>query len=94
MIKQISLCRNCYCMTRTVKGKCGKCKVPDVAIEALKAQQWLDKIKRAMPKERSGACVTYEHNFNCGWNDCREELTDNLKDEGIDLESITKNEND
>ncbi|MBP7118473.1 hypothetical protein KBA63_00135 [Candidatus Woesebacteria bacterium] len=47
-----------------------------------------------MPKERSGACVTYEHNFNCGWNDCREELTDNLKDEGIDLESITKNEND
>jgi len=25
--KQISLCTNCYCMTHTINGKCGKCKV-------------------------------------------------------------------
>lgn len=24
--KQISLCTNCYCMTHTINGKCGKCK--------------------------------------------------------------------
>lgn len=24
---QISLCTNCYCMTHTINGKCGKCKV-------------------------------------------------------------------
>lgn len=23
---EISLCTNCYCMTHTVQGKCGKCK--------------------------------------------------------------------
>lgn len=23
---QISLCKNCYCMTHTINGKCGKCK--------------------------------------------------------------------
>ena len=23
---QISLCTNCYCMTHTIDGKCGKCK--------------------------------------------------------------------
>lgn len=23
--KQISLCTNCYCMTHTINGKCGKC---------------------------------------------------------------------
>jgi archaellum component FlaC len=22
----ISLCKNCFCMTKTIKGKCGKCK--------------------------------------------------------------------
>lgn len=23
---EVSLCTNCYCMTHTVQGKCGKCK--------------------------------------------------------------------
>ena len=23
--EQISLCKNCYCMTHTINGKCGKC---------------------------------------------------------------------
>jgi len=23
---EISLCKSCYCMTKTIKGKCGKCK--------------------------------------------------------------------
>lgn len=22
----LSLCKNCYCMTKTINGKCGKCK--------------------------------------------------------------------
>jgi phosphotransferase system glucose/maltose/N-acetylglucosamine-specific IIC component len=22
---EISLCKSCYCMTKTIKGKCGKC---------------------------------------------------------------------
>ena len=22
---QVSLCKNCYCMTHTINGKCGKC---------------------------------------------------------------------
>lgn len=24
----ISLCKNCWCMTHTISGKCGKCKEP------------------------------------------------------------------
>ena len=24
---EISLCKNCYCMTHTIDGKCGKCGV-------------------------------------------------------------------
>jgi hypothetical protein len=24
---EVSLCNNCYCMTKTIHGKCGKCKV-------------------------------------------------------------------
>jgi len=23
--EEISLCENCHCMTKTIKGKCGKC---------------------------------------------------------------------
>ena len=23
--EDISLCKSCYCMTKTIKGKCGKC---------------------------------------------------------------------
>ena len=23
--EQISLCKNCWCMTHTINGKCGKC---------------------------------------------------------------------
>ena len=30
---QISLCRNCWCMTHTINGKCGKCGVKKVGIE-------------------------------------------------------------
>ena len=25
-IKELSLCPHCFCITKTIKGKCGKCK--------------------------------------------------------------------
>lgn len=25
-MNEVSLCKNCYCMTHTINGKCGKCK--------------------------------------------------------------------
>lgn len=30
--KDISLCDKCHCMTHTIKGRCGKCKVLKVVI--------------------------------------------------------------
>jgi len=31
-INSLSLCPHCYCMTYTIKGKCGKCKEKKCAV--------------------------------------------------------------
>lgn len=32
-MNEVSLCKNCWCMTHTINGKCGKCGVKKVGIE-------------------------------------------------------------
>lgn len=47
-MKEISLCPNCYCITHTIKGKCGKCEA-DKIIYIEKSKEMSD-YKEALQK--------------------------------------------
>jgi len=85
------LCKNLNKFNAQQDGSCHICgSRPQTFVDYLEKvlkesdQQWLDKIKRAMPEERIDIDGTHGLKINT-WTGCRAKLINNLKNEGINL---------